>query len=515
MKYRKFFIIMFCIILLGSVMSLISPILLNYWSSDTIGFTQKRLTLLALILLLSSAIELVLIWFREKFAKGFNISNCKSMLSDFFHLQYDYINDEGPTKIINKISASVNSIYSFMTGSYIRIWSSMLVMLAVLIMVSFDNLIVTAVMIVLVPVNYFGYKALNASLLKKSRILQEATSSGWQEIISVAGQTDYLKQCESYDNILHQVTPSLSKIYGAMADINIFAQCVSRFLFSINQIARIMLMAFTVYCFTESDMSPMRLVLYSILLPLYFDNLTIVTDSNLSKREMNTATDFINNMKENKEPNGSYQIALIDNITFDIKELTVKNQTLTGDIQGTFSKGDVVWVKGGSGTGKSTLLKLLPKFRLSESVYINSRNIREIDNSSLRHRLNYLSQNVPVIKGTVRDNLFLNRTYDSSLEDKFIKDPLVMSVLKGRTMDTLITEGGSSLSGGEKQKIAIVRTLYDDVDVMILDEITSNIDKQSAVDILDRLMKEKDRHIIFIISHDDLPEVYSNKSIQL
>lgn len=274
-------------------------------------------------------------------------------------------------------------------------------------------------------------------------------------------------------------------------------------------------MAFTVYCFTESDMSPMRLVLYSILLPLYFDNLTIVTDSNLSKREMNTATDFINNMKENKEPNGSYQIALIDNITFDIKELTVKNQTLTGDIQGTFSKGDVVWVKGGSGTGKSTLLKLLPKFRLSESVYINSRNIREIDNSSLRNRLNYLSQNVPVIKGTVRDNLFLNRTYDSSLEDKFIKDPLVMSVLKGRTMDTLITEGGSSLSGGEKQKIAIVRTLYDDVDVMILDEITSNIDKQSAVDILDRLMKEKDRHIIFIISHDDLPEVYSNKSIQL
>ena len=82
-------------------------------------------------------------------------------------------------------------------------------------------------------------------------------------------------------------------------------------------------------------------------------------------------------------------------------------------------------------------------------------------------------------------------------------------------MNSPISEGGSNLSSGEKQKIAIAHTLYKNVDVMVLDEVTSNIDKQSAVEIFDRLMLDKNNRITFIISHDELPTAYVNKTIEI
>lgn len=79
----------------------------------------------------------------------------------------------------------------------------------------------------------------------------------------------------------------------------------------------------------------------------------------------------------------------------------------------------------------------------------------------------------------------------------------------------MIGEGGSNLSGGEKQKIAIAREIYEDVDVLILDEITSNIEKESAYSILDYIFDNHKDKIIFIISHDDLPKNYANKVLCL
>jgi len=82
-------------------------------------------------------------------------------------------------------------------------------------------------------------------------------------------------------------------------------------------------------------------------------------------------------------------------------------------------------------------------------------------------------------------------------------------------MDTFISENGGNLSGGEKQKIALARSLYDDVDVIILDEVTSNIDKDSAKEIYKRVLQKHDEKIIFVISHDDMPNSFYTDEINI
>ena len=88
-------------------------------------------------------------------------------------------------------------------------------------------------------------------------------------------------------------------------------------------------------------------------------------------------------------------------------------------------------------------------------------------------------------------------------------------MLKRHGMDEEIEENGANLSGGEKQKIALARVLHRDVDVLILDEFTSNIDKETAKEMLDMVVKNGRDKILFIISHDDLPEKYATKEVNL
>lgn len=197
--------------------------------------------------------------------------------------------------------------------------------------------------------------------------------------------------------------------------------------------------------------------------------------------------------------------------------LEMKDKVLAKDINGTYHKGDIVWVRGDSGVGKSTLVKLIPKFRITDKILINGVDIREVSNKSLRSRVDYLSQNVPIIKGTLRDNLFFNKKYTKEQELQFINDSILQTISQDKAMNSPINENGTNLSGGEKQKIAIARALYDDVDVdvLILDEVTSNIDKQSAADIYNRILQNHNNKIIFIISHDDLPGSIATHSLFL
>ncbi|QSX04749.1 ABC transporter ATP-binding protein [Sedimentibacter sp. zth1] len=515
MKYRNFFIFMIILILISGLTSLISPILLNYWMSDAVGFTTSRIIILLGALLLSLVLQLVFIYFREKFAKNFNIKNCKSMLEKYFQLSYDKINDEGPTNLVERIAQAVNNIYAFMTGDYIKIWSSILVMSVILIIISFQSLLITTVMLLIIPINYFGYKALNKELSKRSKKLQEQCASGWQQVFSFVGQTDYLKQCATYDEIISQLSPSLNNIYGSMKDVNVFAQSASSLISSINGIVRTMVLALVVYQFASSNTSPITLVLFTIVLPMYFNNVSIITNANLSKRDMKISLDLLKEWDNCLEPDGENTIKSIDTIDFDIKELAIKGKKLSKDIKEHFEKGNVVWIKGKSGSGKSTLLKLLPKFREASTIYINGENINSITNASLRSKLDYLSQNVPIIKGTLRDNLFFNKEYSKEIENQLINEPIIASILKDKSLDDKILEGGSNLSGGEKQKIAIARALYDNVDVLILDEVTSNIDKKSSDEIFKQIMLAKNDKIIFIISHDDLPKSYATKFIEI
>ena len=143
--------------------------------------------------------------------------------------------------------------------------------------------------------------------------------------------------------------------------------------------------------------------------------------------------------------------------------------------------GEKIALVGESGSGKTTLSKLLMNFYSWEKgeIFIGDYNLKDIGIESLRSKIAYISQDIFLFSGTIRENLELGNE-DATLEDiieacKLSKSDEFINKLPLR-YETMLEENGANLSGGQKQRLAIARALLKKPDILIMDEATSNLD---------------------------------------
>jgi ATP-binding cassette subfamily B protein len=143
--------------------------------------------------------------------------------------------------------------------------------------------------------------------------------------------------------------------------------------------------------------------------------------------------------------------------------------------------GEKIALVGESGSGKTTLVKLIMNFYGLEkgAIFINGHNIQEFNRERLRDRIAYISQDIFLFSGTIRENLCLGNqglTLEEIIEaTKAAKAHDFINELPLR-YNTMLEENGSNLSGGQKQRLAIARALLKKPDILIMDEATSNLD---------------------------------------
>ena len=510
MKYKRFFAMMLGISVLISLTSLITPFFLQIWNSRQEVLTGEKVLLLIALILLSKGLHILFIVYRERFAKNYNKKNFSDYLCDFFALNYDDLVKDGPTNILERIAMSVNSIYSFLTGGCISLYSGAITAGVCLILFLLVDVKMTLLLLLLLPLNYFSYRALNQELAKRSQEMQMQTGQGFQQILSYVGQVDYLKQSADHTAILRKLDPALEQVYASMARVNEYAQSVSALLAGLNEVAKNGILIYSVYAFASGSLSSYFLLLINLVMPLYFSSVNSIVNANLNRRDFDVAVKFRGELKEKREKDGDKRLDAIEEIELDVAKLDVPGKTIPFAVKGTLKKGDIVKICGDSGAGKSSFVKTLLKFRPVQGVRLNGIPLSELKNRAVRQRVEYLPQNVPIVKGSLLENLQFGCEVNESDRAHFEKEPVLKSILQDKTMDTEILEAGANLSGGEKQKIAVARALKSEADVLILDEICSNIDKASSDEIYERIRREREKYITFIITHDELPEGLAN-----
>jgi len=176
------------------------------------------------------------------------------------------------------------------------------------------------------------------------------------------------------------------------------------------------------------------------------------------------------------------------------------------DINFTVSAGEIVALVGPSGTGKSTLVDLLPRFYdpTSGCIEIDGIDIRNIKLSSLRGMMGIVTQETILFNDTVRNNIAYGL---KDIPDERVVEAakaanaheFIMSLPDG--YNTFIGDRGLKLSGGERQRISIARAVLKNPPILILDEATSSLDMESEVLVqkaIENLMKER---TVFVIAH--------------
>lgn len=175
------------------------------------------------------------------------------------------------------------------------------------------------------------------------------------------------------------------------------------------------------------------------------------------------------------------------------------------DINFTVLPGQTIGIIGGTGSGKSTLINLIPRFYdvSSGKVLVNGVDVREYKLDELRQKVSIVPQHTVLFNGTVESNLRL-RDEHASLED--LEQALAVSqskefvdALPGR-LSAPINEGGKNLSGGQKQRLTIARALVAQPEILILDDATSALDYSTDAKLRQALATKQGLQALILVS---------------
>jgi ATP-binding cassette subfamily B protein len=168
--------------------------------------------------------------------------------------------------------------------------------------------------------------------------------------------------------------------------------------------------------------------------------------------------------------------------------------------------GETIGIVGSTGAGKSTLVKLLLRFYdVQEGVItLDGHDLRDLQTPDLRRSIGFVSQDVFLFHGTVRENIAYG-TFEAT--DEQIEEAakiaeahdFIMQLPQG--YDTIVGERGQKLSGGQRQRISIARAVLKDPPVLILDEATSSVDNETEALIQRSLEKIAVGRTTIIIAH--------------
>ena len=199
----------------------------------------------------------------------------------------------------------------------------------------------------------------------------------------------------------------------------------------------------------------------------------------------------------------------INNLSFSYNE----ERKALDNINLVFEKNKKYAIVGESGCGKSTLIKLLMRYYndYEGSIKIDDNDLRYIYSSDLYKNMSMIQQNVFMFDDTIKENIKLFANYSDEKVIKACKRSGIYNLIERlpNGIDSLVGENGSKLSGGEKQRIAIARSLINDTQILILDESTSALDNETAYNLESSLLELDDLTLI-VVTHKLIKNILLN-----
>ena len=331
-----------------------------------------------------------------------------------------------------------------------------------------------------------------------------------------AENTFYKKAQDEYSKLLTNIY-SNSKLF---AIFNSLSETISKGLTITALIAGSMFVI-------GGELSLGEFVSFFTIISIFMSPITALIDSNDKISEAGIASERLFEILgvDSEEKSDSLDLDLTTFNKIEVKDLTLTypgKLSILKNLSFDIVKGENLLIEGLSGSGKSSIASLLMKGTLpsSGSILIDGININSLSTYSWRQLISIVPQKVEIFNGTLLDNIAPN---SSSPDLKYIlelcKEIGLMNLIN-KTPEGLLGltgERGCKLSGGEKQKIAIIRALYRKPQILILDEGASFLDKESVEKIskyLKYISTEK-KITLVIISHGDKFTQLANKTLKI
>ena len=481
---------------------------------------------LVLLALIGLTCSITAQYFAAKAAVGFATKLRHSLFSHIGTLSFSEMDTIGSSTLITRITSDINQVQSGVNMVLRLFLRSPFIVFGAMIMAFTVNVKAALVFVVAIPllsVVVFSVMLASIPLFKKvqsglDRVLGHTRENleGARVIRAFNKEADEAKEFNASNDFLTNMQMVVGRISTLMNPLTyIIINCAI--------LAVIWIGGKEVFggIITQGEVVALVNYMSQILVELVkLANLIILINKaiacgNRIEEVLETKSTIENN------PNADTKRAVGDDaVTFShvsMSYASTSEEALT-DIDFTAKRGETIGIIGGTGSGKSSVVNLIPRFYdvSKGSVSIDGKDVRDYDLTELRDKIGVVMQKAVLFQGTIAENLRWGKP-DATDEElwKAIEVAQATDVVEGKEgkLDYMIEQGGRNLSGGQKQRLTIARAVVKNPDILILDDSASALDFATDARLRAALRNLKGNKTIFIVSQRTSSIQFADKII--
>ena len=529
-RYRRSLVLVFVASLFIQIFSLAQPLLIQQIIDKVIGQQNfNTLYFLGVLLIgcsvISNILNLIRTFLFTDTTNRIDIATSGNILTHLFKLPLGYF-DRRPVGEISTRLSELGNIRGFLTGTALTLILDVIFgTVYFFVLISYSGLL-TAVALCVIPL-YLAMVYIVAPVIKRQlRIAAEANAAASALMVeSLTGiQTVKAQHAETTLRWRWQ------QRYARFISSNFRTALISATSGSIgsffNEIGGLAVLWVGAYLVLEGQLTIGQLIAFRIISGNVVGPIIRLAGTWQTIQSMQISIERLADVvdAQTEQPEAAQPISLppingkveFENVSFRFKEhapLVVKSVSFSID------PGKFIGIVGQSGSGKSTIMKLLPRlYNLEDGVIrIDDYDIQKVDLDSLRQQIGIVPQDSMLFDGSVRDNIAMNAP-DATDEEVIhaarvaCAHAFVMDLPQG--YGSSVGDRGAALSGGQRQRIAIARAILSRPRMLILDEATSALDYLTERTVCENLRRELSGDTVFFITHR-LATIRSADSIML
>lgn len=409
-----------------------------------------------------------------------------------------------------RIFSDTEEISSFFITNSIGIVIQVLSIIIVGFMLFKIDWLMSLVLMIFVPIYIISYLAFKKPLYEKGYSVKEEENIFFSDVSYKISNIYFIKLNSLYQNILTEVREKYEKLYNIIMKFTKLAYIFSSLGSTINNLAKIALIFIGGVRIISGNLTIGEFTIMSSYFAIFIGAVNYFLELGKTYQSALICLNRIGEVSTlEKEINGSELIGHIDEI--ELKNVSFSyngNGNIFKPISYLFEKGNIYCIVGENGSGKSTLINVILNIynNYQGEVFINNKSIKNIDMLCARRDLFSVAEQNPAL---FESNLEANLKYsidncDLELLNYYVE---AFKLYNGESRSNLsekkVNKKNDTISGGEKQKVSLIRALLKDSHCLILDEPSTYLDEDGMNALKKILYEVKDNKIVIIVTHDD------------